>query len=98
MEIAANKANWSLWTDLEGKWTAGAPVNIYSVAMFLADEMFVKRSIKVEMDGRKRRQMCETFVAFMLKDARNAGTLFLAKEQHTIYNLAKENLDIGDNG
>lgn len=84
-EVAANKANWSLWTDLESKWEVDAPISEYTVAKFLADEMFVKRSIKVEMDGRKRRQMCETFTAFMKKQS--DGTLFLAKEKHQLYDI-----------
>lgn len=93
MEIAANKANWSLWTDLESKWTAGAPVNEHTVAVFIAGEMFVKRSIKVEMDGRKRRQMCETFTAFLRKEAN--GEMFLAKDKHEIHKIFKEQMDNG---
>lgn len=90
MEIAASKANWSLWTDLESKWTAGTPVNEHTVAVFIAREMFEKRTIKVEMDGRKRRQMCETFTAFMLKEAN--GKLFLPKDKHDIHEIYKEQM------
>lgn len=85
MEVAASKANWTLWTDLESKWAEGTPVNEHSVARFISEEMFVKRSIKVEMDGRKRRQMCETFTAFMLQEIN--GTLFLPKEKHDVHKM-----------
>jgi len=50
--------------------------------------MFVNRSIKIEMDGRKRRQMCETFTAVLRKAA--DGTLFLPKEKHEMYKIFME--------
>lgn len=87
-EISKSMANWTIWTDLEGKWDVGTPISEYTVAKFLADEMFVKRSIKVEMDGRKRRQMCETFTAFLTKQ--DDGTLFLAKDKHQLYAIMSD--------
>ena len=88
LAISENKANWCLWKDLESKWDPERPVNEYTVAEFIAKEMFVNRSIKIEMDGRKRRQMCETFTAVLRKAA--DGTLFLPKEKHEMYKIFME--------
>lgn len=79
MAIAENRKNWTIWTDLEAKWNPEIPINCFTVAEFLGEEMFVNRSIKVEMDDRKRRQLCTTFVAFMSKE--KSEHLFLTKDQ-----------------
>jgi len=84
MEISENKKNWTLWAELERLWD-GDIINEYTIAKFLAHEMFVNRSIKVESDDRKRRQMCITFTAYLRKTA--DGTLFLAKDKHDIYKM-----------
>lgn len=87
MAIAESRKNWSIWTDLEAKWDPTIPINSFTVAEFLSVEMFVNRSIKVEMDDRKRRQICTTFVAFMRKT--ECSHLFLTKDQIILKNLAK---------
>ena len=86
MEISESKKNWNMWKELQQFWDQeDRPVHKFGVAKFLAEMMFNKKCIKVEMCPRKRIQMCNTFLAYL--QANNDATLFLKKEDHQLYNM-----------
>lgn len=87
LEMSENKKNWTLWKELSELWDEHGfeSINEYTVSKFLAEMMFVKKLIKVEMDDRKRRQMCTTFTAYLSNDGN--GMLFLPKEKKDMYEI-----------
>jgi len=96
MKIAETRKNWTIWRQLETEWNAEERViNKYEVANFLGQQMFVKDNIKVVQEKRKRMEMCETFLAVLLKENNNFGRLFLPKDSEDMYNLFQGKKDKG---
>lgn len=90
MELSENKKHWTVWKELERLWNEHGytGINEYSVAKFLAVMMFEKKLIKVEMDDRKRRQLCTTFTAYL--SSSGDGMLFLPKDKKDMYDIYAE--------